>query len=118
MNNKYNLDDRLIDFSVSAIKVVQSLPNDKICSHLSSQLLRSSTSSALNYGEALSGESKRDFLHKIKVVLKELRETLTCLKILVRAAYLEASNPICKECDELVAIFVKSVMTAEKNLDR
>ncbi len=117
MSQKFDLEERLIDFVVLTIQVVQALPNDKVCSHLGNQLLRSGTSPAPNYGEALGGESKRDFLHKIKIVLKELRETLICLKILSRANYLKTEHLASKECNELVAIFVKSVVTATKNLN-
>jgi four helix bundle protein len=81
------------------------------------QLLRSATSTALNYGEARSGESKRDFIHKIKLVLNELRESHVCLKIIHRSnkiVELEELQILLKECNELVSIFVKSVQTAER----
>jgi four helix bundle protein len=67
----------------------------------------------LNYGEAQGGESRRDFIHKIKIVLKELRETFVCLKIIERSK--ELIERAIKENDELVAIFVKSAETAQKN---
>ena len=69
---KYDIDERLIDFSVDIISFVESLPNTKSAAHLGGQLLRSETSSSLNYGEAKGAESKNDFLHKIKICLKEL----------------------------------------------
>ncbi|MBN4065701.1 four helix bundle protein [Candidatus Amoebophilus asiaticus] len=71
---KYDIEERLIDFSVEIISFFESLPNTKSAAHLGGQLLRSGTSPALNYGEAKSAESKNDFLHKMKVCLKELRE--------------------------------------------
>lgn len=114
-NEKYDLEDRLINFAVLIVAVVNEVPNDKVGNHLSGQLLRSGTSPALNYGEALSAESRKDFIHKFKVVLKELRETLICLKILVRINYIRADSLVNKECDELIAIFVKSLVTARKN---
>ena len=83
------------------------------------QLLRSATSTALNYGEAKGGESKRDFIHKIKLVLKELQESLVCLKIILRisrSSNLEKLHILLKECNELVSIFVKSVQTAENRM--
>jgi four helix bundle protein len=94
------------------------LPNTKVGNHLSGQLVRSETSSALNYGEAQSGESRKDFIHKIKIVLKELRETIICLKIIDRTKLLNSTEKILKalkENDELISIFVKSVETASKN---
>ena len=80
--NKFDLEERLVEFSVLIIEIVNEMPNSKASNHLSGQLLRSGTSAALNYGEAQSGESRKDFIHKIKIVLKELRETYVCLKII------------------------------------
>jgi four helix bundle protein len=117
--NKKELEERLINFAVLIIEIANDLPNNKTGNHLSGQLVRSGTSSALNYGEAQSGESRKDFVHKIKIVLKELRETLICLKIIERAKLLISSEKLktgLKENDELISIFVKSVETAQKNL--
>jgi four helix bundle protein len=81
-------------------------------------LLRSGTSPALNYGEAQSAESRNDFIHKLKIALKELRESYNSLQIIQRA---ELSNNVqlieqtSKECNELIAILVKSIETAQKN---
>jgi four helix bundle protein len=117
--NKKDLEERLINFAVLIIEIANELPNTKVGNHLSGQLVRSGTSSALNYGEAQSGESRKDFIHKIKIVLKELRETLICLKIIDRTKLLTAFEILqttLKENDELISIFVKSVETASKNL--
>lgn len=117
--NKYDLEERLIDFSVLTIEISNKLPNTMIGKHLAGQLSRSGTSASLNYGEAQSGESRKDFIHKIKLVLKELRETSICLKIIQRANQLNSADKILKaskECDELISIFVKSVETAQKNM--
>jgi len=88
-------------------------------SHLTSkQVIRSSTSAALNYGEAQASESKKDFIHKISIVLKELRETQISLKILsvsikdnIKQLHIECQD----ECDQLIAIFHKTIMTAKGN---
>jgi len=72
--DKSNLEERLINFAVLIIKITNELANTKAGNHLGGQLIRSGTSPALNYGEAQSAESRKDFVHKIKVVLKELRE--------------------------------------------
>lgn len=116
--NKSELEDRLVDFAVTVIKIVNELPNTKAGNHLGGQLVRSGTSPALNYGEAQSGESRKDFIHKLKVVLKELRETFVCLKIILKADLCDNSEKIqiaLKENNELISIFVKSVETAKKN---
>ena len=111
---KYDLEQRLIDFAVLIIQTVESLPDTRTGNHLGNQLLRSGTSPALNYGEAQGAESKRDFIHKFGVILKELRESLICLKILKRIAYLK-EDQVLIECSELVAIFNRSIITAKKN---
>ncbi len=117
---KFNLQERLIDFAVQIIDVVDALPKNPVCKHLgSNQLLRSGTSPALNYGEAQSAESRADFIHKVKIILKELRESFVCLRILNRKKYLPENIllPILKEADELIAIFVKSYKTAKGNMN-
>ena len=114
---KYDLEDRLIEFAVSVIELVESLPNTKSANHLGGQLLRSGTSPSLNYGEAKSGESKNDFIHKMKVCLKELRESYNCLRIIQRAKISPDEQLVIyliNECNELISIFVKSIVTATK----
>lgn len=113
--SKQDLEDRLIDFSLLAINISESLPNSRAGNHLAGQLVRSGTSPALNYGEAQDAESKQDFIHKIKVVLKELRETFVALKILKRGKIYKNENIIntaLTENDELIAIFVATIKTA------
>jgi len=120
-NNKYNLEKRLIDFAVRVINVVEALPNTRAGNHIAGQLVRCGTSPAPNYGEAQSAESRNDFIHKIKIVLKELRETRVWLKIIQRRSLLKSTREIellIAECDELISIFVTSVRTAEKNKRR
>ncbi|MEA3392220.1 MAG: four helix bundle protein [Candidatus Marinimicrobia bacterium] len=115
---RFDLEERLISFSTLIIEIVNEMPNDKVGSNLSGQLVRSGTSVSLNYGEAQSGESRRDFIHKIKIVLKELRETFICLKLIKRSYLLEDETGLDKaidENDQLIAIFVKSVETAQRN---
>ena len=81
--SKYDLEDRLVQFAVSVMRLAEMLPKTKIGIHLSDQMIRSSSSATLNYGEAQSAESRKDFIHKMKVVLKELRETNANLKRLM-----------------------------------
>ncbi len=115
---EFDLEERLINFSVLIIEIVNGMPNSKAASHLAGQLVRSGTSVSLNYGEAKGGESRKDFIHKIQIVLKELRETFVCLKIIDRVKLYGSKEKIgnaLKENDELISIFVKSVGTARKN---
>ncbi len=112
---KNQLQERLINFAVMAIHVVEKLPDNKIGNHLGGQFLRSSTSPALNYGEALAAESRRDFVHKMGITLKELRESYNCLTILSRISYVQKENTALTECNELVAIFVKSITMVKEN---
>ena len=116
MNSK-ELENRLINFSIQVVSLIKSLPEDRITNHLTKQLLRLATSPALNYGEAQGAESKKDFVHKLGVVLKELRESLNCLKILAGTNYIKTESPVMKECNELVSIFVKSVETNKKKME-
>jgi four helix bundle protein len=117
--NKKDLEERLINFAVLIVQIAESMPNTRAANHLGGQLLRSGTSPALNYGEAQSGESRKDFIHKIKIVLKELRETFVCLKIIYQTKLYsveEKMQSALKENNELIAIFVKSAETADKNV--
>ena len=116
---KYDLEERLIDFAVRIINVVEALPNTRAGNHIAGQLVRCGTSPAPNYGEAQSAESRNDFIHKIKIVLKELRETNVWLNIIQRKKlFADSSNKLhalIVECNELISIFVTSAKTARKN---
>ena len=114
---KYDLEDRLIEFAVRILDIAEALPKTVASKNLSGQIVRSGTSPALNYAEAQSAESKADFVHKMKICLKELRETFVCLKIIKRKGYFkeERLEPLLKENIELVSIFVKSIQTAKNN---
>ena len=115
---KFDLEDRLVDFAVRIIDTVEALPNTRAGNHIAGQLIRCGTSPALNYGEAQSAESRKDFIHKMKIVLKELRETSICLKIIKRKPLIKPPERIVSvldECNELISIFVASVSTAQRN---
>jgi len=117
----FDLQDRLIDYAVRIIKLSEALPETRVGKHISSQILRSGTSPAPNYGEAQSAESPADFVHKLKIALKELRETEIWLKIIMRAQMVKPAvlvGPLLQETDELIAILFKSVETANKNKSR
>jgi len=94
------------------------LPKSYTGKHFAGQLVRSGSSPALNYGEAQSAESRKDFIHKMKVALKELRETHICLQIILRKPMVKKTTTLeslIKENNELISIFVKSISTAQKN---
>jgi len=116
---KYDLEERLIDFAVRIINVVEALPNTRAGNHIAGQLVRCGTSPAPNYGEAQSAESRNDFIHKIKIVLKELRETNVWLNIIQRKKlFADGSNKLhalIVERNELISIFVTSAKTAREN---
>ena len=87
---RYDLQDRLVAYAVRIIKLSEALPETKAGKHVSLQILRSGTAPAPNYGEAQSSESKADFVHKLKIALKELRETEIWLKIIAEAQMIES----------------------------
>ena len=114
----FDLEERLIGFAVRIIRTAESLPKTKVGNHIAGQLIRCGTSPAPNYGEAQSAESLADFIHKMKVSLKELRETRVWLLIIVRANLIRPTSkvePLINENNELISIFVTSITTAKKN---
>ena len=121
MSRTYDLEQRLIEFAVGIISLCRKIGNDFAAQHLSKQLIRSATSAALNYGEAQSAESSKDFLHKMKICLKELRESLVNLKIQMGAGCIkdmEHLKILMKENNELIAIFVSSIRTSQTKTNK
>ena len=116
-DGEFDLEDRLIALAVRVIQLVEALPRTPVGNHIRGQLARSGTSPAPNYGEAQSAESRTDFVHKLKIVLKELRETRVWLLIIARAGLIKPAatlDPLIKETNELISIFVASVKTATR----
>lgn len=111
-----DLEERLIDFAVRIIRLCEAMPKSVTGKHLSGQLVRSGTSPAFNYGEARAAESKRDFVHKMRVVHKELNESHINLKIILRSEILpeERLGKIMDECDQLCRIVGASIRTTLK----
>jgi four helix bundle protein len=111
-----DIQERLIDLAVSNVKFTTKLPKSSIGRHVSGQLLRSGTSPAPNYAEARSAESSKDFIHKLKISLKELNETAVWLQIIIRSKMIpdEECMDLQKECDELCKIISASVRTSKK----
>ena len=116
-DTKYDLEERLIDFSITVSDIVDVLPVTRLGNYIAGQLVRSGCSPALNYGKAQSSESRNDFIHKMKIILKELRESLISIKIIERKKMhdMEKVLKAKDECNQLVSIFVKSIETAKKN---
>ncbi len=114
---KYDLEDRLIRFACACLDICDLLPNTKAAQNLAYQLSKSSTASALIYGEAQAAESPADFIHKMKLVLKEIRESRVNLRIIKEKPVLISEKTIVclNECNELMAIFIKSIETAKNN---
>jgi len=114
----YDLEDRLLEFAVQVIDFAEAVPNTRAANHITGQLLRSGTSPYGNHGEVESAESRKDFVHKLKVCLKELRETRRWLRLAGRLKTLPGlPNPgeCMNEAEELIRTFVASIRTAERN---
>jgi four helix bundle protein len=114
---KFDLEERLIEFAVAILTVSEDLPDTRACNHLNGQLIRSGTAPALIYAEARGAESNPDFVHKMSLVLKELRETWVCLRIIKLKGYkcdVKALSTVIDESNQLKAIFGKSINTARK----
>jgi four helix bundle protein len=117
MNPKYDLEERLLSFSSDIITFTESMPCSRAGNHIACQLLRSGTSAYPNHGEAQAAESPRDFIHKLRVGLKELRETYRWLRLIHRAGLHtqpETVQRLESEADELIRIFVCSIRTVQK----
>lgn len=114
MEKRYNLRERLIEFACRVIDVTEALPKTVVGQHLGGQLVRSGTSPALHYGEAQAAESPADFIHKMKVCLKELRETYNCLQIIAKKEWFEKGkmDSLLDETNQLISIFFASIETA------
>ncbi len=112
-----DLEDRLLDFATRVGKVLDALPDSRLGRHIAGQLVRSGTSPAPNYAEACAAESKRDFIHKLGIALKELRETRSWIKLILKADLLPEPrmSPRLDEAQQLCNIIGKSIVTAKSN---
>ena len=115
METKYDLEERLLEYSARIIRLVDKLPENRAGNHIAGQLLRSGTSPLPNHGEAQGAESRRDFVHKLKICHKELRESRRWLRLIQRVPLLKAKlvQPLVDETEELVRIFAASLRTAQ-----
>jgi four helix bundle protein len=115
---EYDLEDRLLEYAASVIRLVEKMVNTRAGNHVGGQLLRSGTSPLFNHGEAQAAESPRDFIHKMKICLKELRESHRALRLVRKVPLINDPSevdPFLRETDELIRIFVTSIRTAQKN---
>lgn len=115
---KFDLEDRLVDFSARIIDVVEALPATRAGNYIAGQLIRCGLAPSLLYGEAQGAESRDDFIHKMKIVLKELKETRVCMKLIRKKEMImpvQKLEPVSQENEELIAIVSKSIDTARKN---
>lgn len=118
MSRKYDLEERLLEFANRVVRVTKSMEKSRASNHIADQLLRSGTSPYGNHGEAEGAESRGDFIHKLKICYKELRESRRWLKLVQRAEFVPITthlNPLIDEAEELVRIFASSIRTAQRN---
>jgi len=118
VRENYDLLERLIDYVVRVLKLCDVLPNTYAGQHISSHLIRSSTSAAANYGESQGAESRADFVHKVSIALKEMRETHVWMRIIAKTNMVkkpEKLKPLLTETEELVTILFACVTSAKKN---
>ncbi len=114
---KFDLEDRFVDFTCRMIDVVEVLPDTRTGNYIAGQLIRCSHSPALNYAEAQAAESPNDFVHKLRIVLKELKECRVIIKIIGKKELIRPIsklNDVFKETQELIAIVGKSISTSKK----
>jgi four helix bundle protein len=114
----YDLEERLLEYAATIVRFTEKMPSTRAANHVGGQLVRSGTSPLFNHGEAQAAESPNDFIHKMKVCLKELRESHRALRLIKRILLVSdegATDNLLQETDELIRIFVASIRTAERN---
>ncbi len=112
--------ERLINFAARVGKVVDALPDTRMGRHVGGQLVRSGTSPAPNYDEGCAAESRADFVHKLSICLKELRESRTWIRLIIKTDMLpeQRLGELLDECDQLCKIIAHSIVTAKENKNR
>jgi four helix bundle protein len=117
-NQKFDLEDRLLEFALAIIDLSEILPGTRAGNHIAGQILRSGTSPLPNHGEAEAAESRDDFIHKLKICLKELRETRRWARLIKRKAWVKNETIllfVLGESEELIRVFYSSIQTAKRN---
>lgn len=113
---KFDLEDRFVNYTCNMIDIVESLPNTRAGNYIAGQLIKSCHSPTFNYGEAQAAESRNDFIHKMGIILKELKECRTALKIIKKKEMItskEKLDEVFRETEELISIIGKSISTAK-----
>ena len=115
-----DIEDRLVDFAVRVMKLCDTLSSSFAQNHIAKQLVRSGTAPAAIYAEARNAESDKDFIHKMKMGLKELNESRIWLRILIESQMVQKTllKDLFTECEELCRIFGSSIHTAKKRLTK
>ena len=115
-----DIEERMLDFAVRVGKAIDALPDTRLGRHIAGQLVRSGTSPAPNYAEACAAESKKDFVHKLAIVLKELRESSVWIRLIVKSDLIpeQRLELLRDECDQLCKIIAKSLVTSKKIIPR
>ena len=116
MTERYDLEERLLEYAARIVRLVEKLPNTRAGNHVAGQLLRSGTSALPNHAEAQAAESRKDLVHKLKICHKELRESRRWLRLIQRVPMLKASamQSLVEETEELIRIFSTSIRTASR----
>lgn len=112
----YDLEDRLLNYAAEIVRLCERLPGSRAANHVASQLLRSGTAALPNHGEAQAAESRDDFIHKLSICLKELRESRRWLRLLQRVPLVKEPaevEPLIADTESLIKIFAKSIRTAK-----
>ncbi len=116
----FDLEERLLDYAARIMRLAEKLPNTRVGNHVAAQLLRCGTSALPNHGEAQGAESPRDFIHKMRICLKELRETRRWLRLIQRVPMVKSPRqvePLLEETETLIKIFFTSIRTAQRKQD-
>ncbi len=115
---KYDLEERLLEYAAQIIFLVEKLPTSRSGNHSAGHLLRCGTSPLPNHGEAQAAESAADFIHKMSICLKELRETRRWLRLVKKLSWGKVpgeNDGLLAETEELIKIFASSIRTAKEN---
>ena len=117
IKTKFDLEDRLLEFTARIVTLVDALPSTRAGNHIAGQLLRCGTSPYAHHGEVQAAESRKDFIHKLGICFKELKETKRWLRLIARLRLTPPSKlgPLLIETEEIIRIFGASVRTAEQN---
>jgi four helix bundle protein len=118
ITERYDLEERLLEYAARIIRLAEEITRSPAGQHVAQQVLRSGTAPLPNHGEAQAAESSKDFVHKLRIGLKELRETHRWLRLVQRVPLVkkpERVEPLLQETDELIRIFVTSIKTSQKN---